>query len=449
MPETYNVFRAFIASPGDVAAERQLAEETIASVNKGVRDTLAVTIDTRKWEHMPPEVPDLPEEKLQDKLNKEVERCHFFVLILYKRYGTIQPGYAISNTEREIDTILKIHERKPKLRILSYFRDLETNADPGGQEEKVRELRKRLERIGVPYRTYRDPIEFTKYLTHDLYDVLLRIKLSPFKKQALNRFWHFGQTTRPNQPRVAIVYPPVDRHILTAGSDPEYWLKKLANLIALEDYKALQKIESNITLIGCINYRVYPYTNPPADLPWMNRVWLCLPRNKLGLKELAKHQNVRFQFPESATRSSSILWRRTTGRRISVKSPMAAYLQKQRSKMEISGEWHGQLGRIVAKDFAVLARVRRNAVGDDEPLWDYFLGGIRGLGTWGSAWFIDKEYKQFQQYGEDDNIEMLLEVTFQDGRILEVSNVSECSQQYFNKANDPVNIEKNIAAYQG
>jgi len=188
MPDTYSVFRVFIASPSDVAAERQLAEETIMQINKSIRDTLSAAIEPRRWEHLAPVTPDLPEERLQDILNREIERCHFFILILNKRYGSVEPGQTISNTEREIETIMKVRQKKPDLRPLSYFRELKSNVDPGGQEEKVRELRLKLEQLGVPYRTYREPDEFDHYLTHDLYDFLLRIHLSPFKIYKKIRF---------------------------------------------------------------------------------------------------------------------------------------------------------------------------------------------------------------------------------------------------------------------
>lgn len=448
MPDTYRVFRAFIASPGDVAAERQLAEETIGKINRSVRDTIAAEIEVRRWEHLAPVAPDLPEERLQDILDREVEQCHFFILVLYKRYGTVQPGYFISNTEREINTILQVHQKQPKLRILSYFRELEPNVDQGEQEVKVRELRSRLEQLGLPYRTYRDPNEFNQYLTHDLYDVLLRIHLSPFKKQALYRFWQFGETDRPQQPRVAILYPPVERQILAEGGDPEYWLKKLTNQIAFEDYKAIQKIEKGLRLLGFGNYRLYPHTDPPPELPWMNRIWLCLPRNRLGLKALLEHKGVRFKLPVTSGRPQSINWRSKNGRCIQVISPMGEYLRRQRCNMEISGEWHGRLSRIIAKDFAVVARLQRVSATEGEPLWDYFFAGIRGLGTWGSAWFIDREFKQLIQFDKNQNIEILLEVTYRDARILQVTDVSNHVASYFRSENAPATIEKNIRQYQ-
>ncbi len=448
MADTYTVYHAFISSPGDVKEERKLAEEAIDGINKTIRDTLSTIIDARKWEHLSPVAPNFPEEKLQDILNKEVERCQFFILILYKRYGTTQQGYSISNTEREIETILRVHQRNPKLRILTYFKELEPNADPGEQETKVRDLRNRLENMGLPYKSYNNASEFNLLLTHDLYDVVLRIQHSSFKKQALRKFWQFGEVDRPNIPRIAILYPPVERNLMIDGNTPNYWIRKLANQIAFEDHKAISKIENNLNLLGLYkSYRVYPHTNQPHDLPWMNRIWLCLPRNKLGLRELQKHANLRFDLPLTGSRPSIIRWKNKEGSFFNILSPMAKYLKRQRNKMDISREWHGELTQMIAKDFAVVARIKRDQIDSEEHLWDYFFAGIRGLGTWGAVWFIDKEYKQLKQFDDEEDIELLLEVTYQDGRILSVNNVSDQPESYFDIANENQTVEKFIREY--
>lgn len=276
MPDDYKLYRAFVASPGDVQAERKAVEQVCASVNRTVRDALHVIVDPRKWEHQPPETPHIPEEQIQDVINREVERAHFFILVLWKRYGSVEPGQILSNTEREINTILARYEKHPNLKILSYFRDIGQNADPGDQEVKVRDLRTRLERLGVRYRTYQSEEEFAALLTHDLYDAVLRMKVATFKQQALRTFWQFGDTGRPHQ-RVAVLFPPLSRESLADGKRTAFWFSRLNPPIAAEDYKALQKIEKHFRMIELPDYRVYPNSNAPAELPTMNAVWLCLP----------------------------------------------------------------------------------------------------------------------------------------------------------------------------
>lgn len=193
MPETYQAYNAFISSPGDVSAERQFADEVITRINRSCLETLKVSLNVKRWEHRTPETPYLPEEQIQDRLNSDVEKAHFFILILYKRYGTVETGQKVSNTEREIEAILTRFEKHPELKILAYFRELDQNEDPGEQEQKVRDLRERLRSIGVAYRLYHGPEHFKEELTHDLYDTLLRMQISTYKVQMLQRFWQFGE----------------------------------------------------------------------------------------------------------------------------------------------------------------------------------------------------------------------------------------------------------------
>ena len=446
--DTYIVFRAFIASPGDVPTERHLAEETITKISRTVRDTVGAAIEAHKWEHLPPLTPKLAEERLQDVINREIEQCHFFILILNRRWGSVEPGHTLSNTEREIEAILNAYERDPTLQILAYFRELEPNADPGDQEVKVRQLRTRLETLGLAYRRYRDPSDFERLLTHDLYHVLLRIHLDPFKKQVFKNFWRFGETERPSDPRVAMFYPPINRGGLSDGGNPEYWLRRLTTQVAFEDYKAIQKIDRAFRFMGFSNYRVFPSTDAPPEHPWLNRVSLCLPRNRLGLEILRERSSRRFNVQSADRPPVNIQWRSGT-RDIVVYSPMAEYLRRQRTTMEIRGEWHGQLSRIIAKDFAVLARLQRRSGQPGQPLWDYFVSGIRGVGTWGAAWYVDHEFRQLQRFTRTEDIQLLLEITFRDGRIFKVTDVSDQPQEYFNHEMDVAAIDENIREFRG
>lgn len=100
----YNIqYKIFVSSPSDVAGERSIVDDVIAKINDAISDTLGIHLTVEKWEKIPPESTD---EELQERLNKKIKDCHFFLLILYKRYGTVVPGQTISNTEREINTII-------------------------------------------------------------------------------------------------------------------------------------------------------------------------------------------------------------------------------------------------------------------------------------------------------------------------------------------------------
>ena len=116
---TYNThYKIFVSSPSDVSKERNIVDEVITKINNAISDSLGVYLSVERWEKLPPETTD---EELQKRLNKKIKDCHFFLLILNKRYGSIAKGQTISNTEREINTILDYLAKDKKKKILSYF----------------------------------------------------------------------------------------------------------------------------------------------------------------------------------------------------------------------------------------------------------------------------------------------------------------------------------------
>jgi hypothetical protein len=64
------------------------------------------------------------------------------------------------------------------------------------------------------------------------------------------------------------------------------------------------------------------------------------------------------------------------------------------------------------------------------PFQHYFVAGIRGLGTWGAGWYIDRCPDELERLAEaaretkNGDIQVLLEVTFSNYRIVEVEDVS-------------------------
>jgi hypothetical protein len=183
----YNIqYKIFVSSPSDVAEERSIVDDVVAKINDAISDTLGIFLSVEKWEKIPPESTD---EELQERLNKKIKDCHFFLLILNRRYGTIVPGYTISNTEREINTIIENISKDKKKKILSYFKEFTPNPDAGPQEEKILKLKKRLRDYSFWfYKEFKDENDFENKLTHDLYQILIRMKQASFKVEQLKKF---------------------------------------------------------------------------------------------------------------------------------------------------------------------------------------------------------------------------------------------------------------------
>ncbi len=338
--------------------------------------------------------------------------------------------------------------------FLTYFRDLSPNEDVGPQRKSVENFRKILQEQGVWFKSYKSVPQFQEMLTHDLYRTIMRFRLSTKKHRALSKFWVFGTPDRPTYPNLAIIYPSMERAFMGPQDDPDVWLNRLEPNIVFEDHKALQKLEKTLRLLSVRDFRIYNSADLPSDIQFMNRLWICLPRNAHGLRQLDNYKDVsRFRIiPRKNRADSYFLWKSSvpSGEPFIVHSPLAKYLRAQRSKLDISGNWRFEMDLIVAKDYAVLARFRdtHNTVAmNDHYLNDYFLSGIRGLGTWGAAWFVDRKYQIFENLDEKEDFQFLFEVEYRDGRIFDVKDVSDKPKKYFDEQNSTHIIRENIAAY--
>jgi len=452
MVETYQLFKIFISSPGDVPEERQIAEKVIESVNNSCRNTLGVQADAHTWKRLPPLTPNMSESTIQDTINEVVQSCNMFVLILDKRYGTVQPGHKKSNTEREIDVALSMLKEGRNIQFLSYFKELPPNSDPGEQEEKVRKLRAELSKRDVWYRSYQTPEDFRDGFTHDLYHTILKFQLSTSKRKLLRQFWQLGIPEGTTHPQLALIYPPVDRYFMRQEVPDRIWLERLLPHIVFEDFKALQKFEKTLRLIGFRDFEFFSVVGAPPDIEDRNRLWICLPRNDIAQHQLSIYQNrALFHFTRRQLgKEARIMWRYHPHEKqyAIISSPLAKYLSVQRADSP-GGNWQTQHGRIVAKDFAVLARFsdeRGRQPMSYGTLKDYFIAGIRGLGTWGAAWFIDRRYNALREHmnRDDCNIQMLLEVTYKNEQIFDVRDVSKEPQSYFKKENSLKTIKARI-----
>ncbi|SYZ72487.1 conserved hypothetical protein [Candidatus Zixiibacteriota bacterium] len=449
----YDSLKVFLSSPGDVSNERAIAKEIIHQVGNACKENLGINLDPVDWNDFVPKTTQLPDQRIQDMLNDHLRKCHIFILILWKRYGSKEPGFAKSNTEREVEIALKVLQREKKITFLSYFRDLKPNIDRGPQEKSVTKFRKELEEKGVFYMRYKSPTQFREMLVHDLYKTILNYRLSTKKHISVGKFYNFGIPERPTSPKLAIIYPSMDRSYMGSRDDSQIWLNRLEPNIVFEDFKGLQKIEKTLRLIGFSDFRIYNSASIPSDIKFMNRFWICL-RNHSGIAQLRHYSSeARFQLiPGDEPQNSIIKWcsHKKKHEFICVKSPLAAYLRVQRSQFDISGEWKHEMDHIIAKDYAILARFRDAHSGTDMvegELHDYFMMGLRGLGTWGAGWFIDRKYHHFNSFENDVNMQFLLEVEFRDGRIFDVTDVSSRSQEYFDSENKIETITERINEY--
>jgi len=164
MADQRTVYRIFIASPSDVAQERELAREIIARVSKA-QASRKIVLEARGWEDVAPGLG-----RPQALINPEVKQADLLVGVLWKRFGT-NTGVAESGTEEEFNIFYQRWQAREPVGVMLYFREVprEMLDDPGPQLQKVLDFRRRLEPLGL-LGTYKDPTGFADLLRDHLTD---------------------------------------------------------------------------------------------------------------------------------------------------------------------------------------------------------------------------------------------------------------------------------------
>ena len=135
----------FIASPGDLRSEREQFRKAIDILNIGFGDGANVQFEALGWE----DTLATTGRRNQEVINKEIDRCDVFFLVMHRRWGQEAPDakpYS-SYTEEEFFRALHHWEKEKKPEIFVFFKRVEAaqEADPGPQLKKVLDFRKSLE----------------------------------------------------------------------------------------------------------------------------------------------------------------------------------------------------------------------------------------------------------------------------------------------------------------
>lgn len=444
----YKHYRVFISSPGDVEQERNIAEKIINDVSRVLKETINVCLDVIRWEQFPPE---MSEESIQKRINDKVVTCDFFLLILNKRYGSKESGQPLSNTEREVNAMIA---SKRKFIFLTYYKKV-TKIEKSYQFRKLQQLKQRLGcHHNALMKEYRDEKDFEEQFTHHLYEKILSEQTHIYKIDKLKLFWSFGSLENSNRPEVLIVYPPIPRKWMASDDDKYFWHRRLQPNVFFEDFKAISKIAKMMNLVQAKFkvYSNYTYQIVEADNLAKNIIWICLPRQLKAIDKLNKtYPNRRFEITRrKKTASSHIKWTDKDGHSFVIQSPLYTYLQMQRENIDSFTDWNIQLRNIIAKDYAIVARFKKAIPQQEEwtgtKVKEYYIAGIHGLGTWGATCFLDRHYHSFN-YDTDEDIQMLLEVIYENGVVKDVIDVSDKLEEYFATENEPSFIKKVIKRF--
>ena len=164
--------RVFVASPGDVTAEREHVKTVADELNRGIAAQAGFVLDVVRWEtHARPDMG-----RAEQLILEQIGQCDLFVGIMWRRFGT-PTGVAGSGTEEEFNHALRAWRRSGQPRMLCYF-----SRAPGEPPETVEEatqllavtkFRSQFNKQGLAWR-YRSDAEFKDLLREHLEQILLR-----------------------------------------------------------------------------------------------------------------------------------------------------------------------------------------------------------------------------------------------------------------------------------
>jgi hypothetical protein len=439
MDETWGhketILSVFLSSPCDVANERDAVDRVIDDINRSVGDKLSISLRLKRWERFRPRG-----ENVMAPIERQLKNCDLFIMIFSRRFGCAPaPGTLYSSgTEQEYELAAKLHDSSPGGRpeLFVYFRkfiDQTALEDPGPQLAKVLAFKKRIEKTRF-YKEYHSPETFPFELKDHLIDWLLEVagqmhfdKEMDRKRTLLSQFFRLGSSPG-ERPSALMVYPSASklRGDIKVGGDPTHLLPYMV----AEDFQAIHKLSKCLSIAGCD--RVHACTEnsyDPNHHRVHNKVFVCR-RNMAAAQHLRDLPTSRFRLTsrsEGDTEVPYLVWRSEQEKEIDVESPQALYLQMQRTK---DAEWITEPGRCVSVDFAILARFWKEREGVSET----YVAGIRGLGTWGAAWYLDQSWQDMAaRVKPDADYQALLRVTYRDHRIAKVEDVSARDSSFFRK----------------
>jgi hypothetical protein len=172
MPEEVTLYRVFIATPGGLEQERRSFADTLQLYNLEEAIPRQASFLPVGWEDTLAGVG-----RPQTLINGDLNRCDYFVMVLWDRWGTPPGGdhaHYTSGTEEEYGLAME-YVRSPKhpLRevvvLFKRIEDAQRLRDPGEQLKKVLRFKEELETSrNLLFSTFRDVSEFEHTLRRHL-----------------------------------------------------------------------------------------------------------------------------------------------------------------------------------------------------------------------------------------------------------------------------------------
>ncbi|MDE0400244.1 MAG: DUF4062 domain-containing protein [Candidatus Poribacteria bacterium] len=144
MNDSYKILRIFIASPSDLKEERKVVREEIEEFNRSWASEFGYRLEPAGWEETVSGCG-----RPQQLINQGVDRCHLFIGMVWRRWGTPpdNDGNYSSGFEEEFDRMMKRREENDHLEVSLFFKKIsdECKKNPDKQLKRVLEFREKMD----------------------------------------------------------------------------------------------------------------------------------------------------------------------------------------------------------------------------------------------------------------------------------------------------------------
>jgi hypothetical protein len=175
-----NFIRVFLASPGDLAPEREAISEVVNEINRAIGEANNVYLELVKWEtHTRPDFG----EDAQDVINRQIgDGYEIFIGLMWGRFGS-PTNRAESGTEEEFERAMARRSGSPaSVTIMLYFKNAPiapSEIDPI-QIGKVQDFKKRVSKeLGGFYHQFDSTDEFASKVRIHLIQLVPEILRRP------------------------------------------------------------------------------------------------------------------------------------------------------------------------------------------------------------------------------------------------------------------------------
>ena len=163
MPRSETILSVFVASPSDVAEERDLLESVVIRVNAALAKALGIRLELIRWERdVSPGFGTDPQAVINSQIPPDID---VFVGILWHRIGSAT-NRAESGTIEEFELAKSRYDADPNsIRLMIYFKEeppLSMSEIDPEQYQKVREFRSRISNEGGLYTTFSSSNDFSQ-----------------------------------------------------------------------------------------------------------------------------------------------------------------------------------------------------------------------------------------------------------------------------------------------